>query len=589
MTELATIYRNYNPRQAALDEARRLLAAAAQAAMDAGELPQAELPAFIVEVPADTKNGDIASNLAMAGARTWRKAPRMIAEALTAHLQLENTVFERAEVAGPGFINLFLAPSFWAGVVLAACSNPEYGRTDHGKGQRYNVEFVSANPTGPMHMGNARGGVLGDTLASVLQKSGADVWREFYVNDAGNQIDKFARSLDARYQQLIRGKDAVEFPEDGYHGDDIRELARLFYQQEGEKYLDCDEKTRHDALAKFGLDHNIPKMKTDLARYGIQYDAWFFESTLHESGYVADSVKALTQRGYTYEKDGALWLATSRILAENLKKAGKSDEDIEKLGLKDDVLRRANGFYTYFAADIAYHRNKFAVRGFDKVINVWGADHHGHVARMKGAMDAIGLDGSKLDVVLMQMVNLMRDGQPVRMSKRTGNAITLTDLLEEVPIDSARFLFNMHDAGSGIDFDLDQAVKTDNDNPVYYVQYAHARICSILKKLASEGVPFAGADQVDPSLLTDPTEMDLVRMLAAFPQEIVLAAEKYDPSRLNRFVIDLASAFHRFYGNCRIQGADPAVQQARLALCTGVKQTICNVLTMFKINVPEKM
>ena len=591
MTDFEKTYQNYNPRAAALAEARALLTEAAKAAMADGTLAEAELPAFIVEIPADTKNGDIASNLAMAGARTWRKAPKMIADALLAHLpSIEHSVFAKVEVAGPGFINLFLAPSFWASVVLGACSNKEYGRTDHGKGAKYNVEFVSANPTGPMHMGNARGGVLGDTLASVLQKSGADVWREFYVNDAGNQIDKFARSLDARYQQLIRGEDAVEFPEDGYHGDDIRELARLFYQQEGEKYLDCDEKTRHDALAKFGLDHNIPKMKTDLARYGIQYDAWFFESTLHESGYVADSVKALTQRGYTYEKDGALWLATSRILAENLKKAGKSDEDIEKLGLKDDVLRRANGFYTYFAADIAYHRNKFAVRGFDKVINVWGADHHGHVARLKGAMDALGLDGEhRLDIVLMQLVKLVRDGEVVRMSKRTGKAITLTDLLEEVPIDSARFLFNMHDAGSGIDFDLDQAVKTDNDNPVYYVQYAHARICSILKKMESEGVAFAGAEQVDATLLTDPSEMDLIRMLAAFPQEIVMAAEKYDPSRINRFVIDLASAFHRFYGNCRIQGADPAVQQARLALCIGVKNVIFNVLTMFKINVPEKM
>ena len=432
MTEFEKTYQNYNPRQAALDEARALLTAAAKAAMADGALPEAELPAFIVEIPADVKNGDIASNLAMAGARTWRKAPKMIADALLAHLpSIEHSVFAKVEVAGPGFINLFLAPSFWASVVLGACSNKEYGRTDHGKGAKYNVEFVSANPTGPMHMGNARGGALGDCLAAVLDWSGYDVTREFYINDAGNQIDKFARSLDARYQQLIRGEDAVEFPEDGYHGDDIRELARLFYQQEGEKYLDCDEKTRHDALAKFGLDHNIPKMKTDLARYGIQYDAWFFESTLHESGYVADSVKALTQRGYTYEKDGALWLATSRILAENLKKAGKSDEDIEKLGLKDDVLRRANGFYTYFAADIAYHRNKFAVRGFDKVINVWGADHHGHVARLKGAMDALGLDGEhRLDIVLMQLVKLVRDGEVVRMSKRTGKAISLTDLLD---------------------------------------------------------------------------------------------------------------------------------------------------------------
>ena len=582
-------YKNYNPRQAALTEARALLTDAAKAAVADGTLPAADLPDFIVEIPADVKNGDVASNIAMAGARAFHKAPRQIAEAITAKLDLNGTLFAGVEIAGPGFINLFLGQDWFTSVVRAACANPEYGRTDAGAGKKYNVEFVSANPTGPMHMGNARGGVLGDTLASVLQKSGADVWREFYVNDAGNQIDKFARSLDARYQQLIRGEDAVEFPEDGYHGDDIRELARLFYQQEGEKYLDCDEKTRHDALAKFGLDHNIPKMKTDLARYGIQYDAWFFESTLHESGYVADSVKALTQRGYTYEKDGALWLATSRILAENLKKAGKSDEDIEKLGLKDDVLRRANGFYTYFAADIAYHRNKFAVRGFDKVINVWGADHHGHVARMKGAMDAIGLDGSRLDIVLMQMVNLMRDGKPVRMSKRTGKAITLTDLLDEVPIDSARFFFNQRESSSTLDFDLDLAVRNDSENPVYYVQYAHARICSVLKKLESEGVKFAGADAVNASVLTDPAEQALIRLLAAFPAEIAAAAEKYDPARITRYCIDVASAYHRFYNACRILDAEGTVQQGRIALCLAVRGVIHNILTMFKVNAPETM
>lgn len=603
MTELATIYRNYNPRQAALDEARRLLAAAAQAAMDAGELPQAELPAFIVEVPADTKNGDIASNLAMAGARTWRKAPRMIAEALTAHLQLENTVFERAEVAGPGFINLFLASSFWAGVVLAACSNPEYGRTDHGKGQRYNVEFVSANPTGPMHMGNARGGALGDCLSAVLDWAGYEVTREFYINDAGNQIQKFGKSLAVRYLQHFAGEQAYPLPAECYQGGDIKLLAGEFAAQQGDAYvapcqgLEGDAlyesegfAALKDALVAYALPKNIANLKRDLGKYRIDYDVWFHESTLHDSGAVMAVVDKLLELGACYKaEDGAVMYRSAQYAAKYGTVNKKKTEDGTEEQAKDEVLVRANGIPTYFAADIAYHYNKLATRGFDKAIDVWGADHHGHVARMKGAMDAIGLDGSKLDVVLMQMVNLMRDGQPVRMSKRTGNAITLTDLLEEVPIDSARFLFNMHDAGSGIDFDLDQAVKTDNDNPVYYVQYAHARICSILKKLASEGVPFAGADQVDPSLLTDPTEMDLVRMLAAFPQEIVLAAEKYDPSRLNRFVIDLASAFHRFYGNCRIQGADPAVQQARLALCTGVKQTICNVLTMFKINVPEKM
>ena len=582
-------YKYYNPRKAALDTARELLTGALNAAVADGSLPEAPLPEFIVEIPADVKNGDIASNAAMAGARAFHKAPRQIAQAIVDHLNLEGSLFDRVEIAGPGFINLFLGAHWFTSVLQAAATEPEYGRTDGGAGKRYNVEFVSANPTGPMHMGNARGGVLGDTLASVLQKSGADVWREFYVNDAGNQIDKFARSLDARYQQLIRGEDAVEFPEDGYHGDDIRELARLFYQQEGEKYLDCDEKTRHDALAKFGLDHNIPKMKVDLARYGIQYDAWFFESTLHESGYVADSVKALTQRGYTYEKDGALWLATSRILAENLKKAGKSDEDIEKLGLKDDVLRRANGFYTYFAADIAYHRNKFAVRGFDKVINVWGADHHGHVARLKGAMDALGLDGEhRLDIVLMQLVKLVRDGEVVRMSKRTGKAISLTDLLDEIPVDACRYFFNAKPE-TQMEFDLGLAVREDSENPVYYVQYAHARICTLLKNLEAEGYTVPAADAVDFSLLTDETEQALIKQIASYGQVVLLAARDYDPSHINRYLTALAAAFHKFYAACRIKGEEEPVLLARLKLADTTRAVLKNAMTLIGCSAPEKM
>ena len=604
MTDFEKTYQNYNPRQTALDEARALLTAAARAAMVDGTLPEAELPAFIVEIPADVKNGDIASNIAMAGARTWRKAPKMIADALIAHLPaLDGGVFAKVEVAGPGFINLFLAPSFWAGVVLGACSNKEYGRTDHGKGAKYNVEFVSANPTGPMHMGNARGGALGDCLAAVLDWSGYDVTREFYINDAGNQIQKFGKSLAVRYLQKYCGEEAYPLPAECYQGGDIKVLAGEFADLNGDKYVaSCkgmDEETLFeseafaalkDALVAYALPKNIAALKRDLGKYRIDYDVWFHESTLHESGAVLAVVDKLLELGACYKaEDGAIMYRSAQYAAKYGTVNKKKTDDGTEEEAKDEVLVRANGIPTYFAADIAYHYNKLATRGFAKAIDVWGADHHGHVARMKGAMDAIGLNGNDLDVVLMQMVNLMRDGQPVRMSKRTGNAITLTDLLEEVPIDSARFLFNMHDAGSGIDFDLDQAVKTDNDNPVYYVQYAHARICSILKKMESEGVVFAGAEKVDAALLTEPSEMDLIRMLAAFPQEIVMAAEKYDPSRINRFVIDLASAFHRFYGNCRIQGADPAVQQARLALCIGVKNTIYNVLTMFKINVPEKM
>ena len=572
MTELATIYRNYNPRQAALDEARRLLAAAAQAAMDAGELPQAELPAFIVEVPADTKNGDIASNLAMAGARTWRKAPRMIAEALTAHLQLENTVFERAEVAGPGFINLFLAPSFWAGVVLAACSNPEYGRTDHGKGQRYNVEFVSANPTGPMHMGNARGGAIGDCLASALDFAGYEVCREFYINDAGNQIVKFGKSLEARYLQLYLGEDAVEFPEDGYQGEDIKVRAKEFADLHGDKYVNAPSEERTQALIDYALPANVEGLRRDLEKYRIKYDVWFSEKSLHESGAVMDVVKLLSDRGMTYEKDGAVWYKATEFGAE-----------------KDEVLVRANGIPTYFTADIAYHYNKFAVRGFDRVIDVWGADHHGHVARMKGSMDAIGLDGSKLDVVLMQLVRLMKDGQPFKMSKRTGKAITLTDLLEEIPIDAARFFFNMREPNSTLDFDLDLAVQETSQNPVYYVQYAHARICSILKNLAAEGISPRSVTKEELALLTTPEETALIRRVAQLPNEIISAAKNYDPARLTHFVIDVATLFHKFYNACRVKGEDEALMQARLSLCLAVRTTLKNVLALLKISAPESM
>ena len=505
--------------QNAKDQVLDLTVSAYQKAAAEGLLPQDAAVTPSVEIPKDTANGDYTTTFCLAAAKALKKNPRQVAQILMDHMDLSGSYFTSVEMAGPGFLNFRLGNKWFRDTV--ACVEQEgaaYGCNDTLKGQKIMVEFVSANPTGPMHMGNARGGVLGDTLASVLQKSGADVWREFYVNDAGNQIEKFAKSLEARYLQIIKGEDAVEFPEDGYHGDDIRELARAFYDREGEKYLDCDQKTRHDALARFGLDNNIPKMQRDLARYGITYDQWFFESSLHESGYVADSVQALTDLGYTYEKDGALWLHTSRILAENLKKAGKSDADIEKLGLKDDVLRRANGFYTYFAADIAYHRNKFAIRGFDKVINVWGADHHGHVARLKGAMDALGLDGEhRLDIVLMQLVKLVRDGEVVRMSKRTGKAISLTDLLDEIPVDACRYFFNAKPE-TQMEFDLGLAVREDSENPVYYVQYAHARICTLLKALEAEGYTVPAAGEVDFSLLSGEAEQALIKKIAAYSQ-----------------------------------------------------------------------
>ena len=576
--------------QNAKDQVLDLTVSAYQKAAAEGLLPQDAAVTPSVEIPKDTANGDYTTTFCLAAAKALKKNPRQVAQILMDHMDLSGSYFTSVEMAGPGFLNFRLGNKWFRDTV--ACVEQEgaaYGCNDALKGQKIMVEFVAANPTGPMHMGNARGGVLGDTLASVLQKSGADVWREFYVNDAGNQIEKFAKSLEARYLQIIKGENAVEFPEDGYHGDDIRELAQAFYDREGEKYLDCDQKTRHDALARFGLDNNIPKMQRDLARYGITYDQWFFESSLHESGYVADSVQALTDLGYTYEKDGALWLHTSRILAENLKKAGKSDADIEKLGLKDDVLRRANGFYTYFAADIAYHRNKFAVRGFDKVINVWGADHHGHVARLKGAMDALGLDGEhRLDIVLMQLVKLVRDGEVVRMSKRTGKAISLTDLLDEIPVDACRYFFNAKPE-TQMEFDLGLAVREDSENPVYYVQYAHARICTLLKALEAEGYTVPAAGEVDFSLLSGEAEQALIKKIAAYSQVVRLAARDYDPSHINRYLTELAGDFHRFYTACRIKGEERPVLLARLKLADTARSVLKNAMTLIGCTAPEKM
>ena len=576
--------------ESAKEQVRQLTQRAYRACVEAGTLPGGIETVPAVEIPKDTANGDYTTTFCLAAAKAMKMNPRQVAQTLIDAMALEDSYFTAVELAGPGFLNFRLGGKWYADTVsVIEAEGEKYGENDTLAGKKYMVEFVSANPTGPMHMGNARGGVLGDTLASVLQKSGADVWREFYVNDAGNQIEKFAKSLEARYFQIIKGEDAVEFPEDGYHGDDIRELAQAFYEKEGDKYLDCDEKARHDALAQFGLSVNIPKMKTDLARYGIQYDQWFFESSLHESGYVADTVAALTEKGYTYEKDGALWLKTSEILAARLRAEGKSDEAIEKLGLKDDVLRRANGFYTYFAADIAYHRNKFAVRGFDKVINIWGADHHGHVARLKGAMDALGLDGQhRLDIVLMQLVKLVRDGEVVRMSKRTGKAISLTDLLDEIPVDACRYFFNAKPE-TQMEFDLGLAVREDSENPVYYVQYAHARICTLLKNLAAEGYAVPKAAEADLSVLTGEEEKALIKQLAQYPAVVLLAARDYDPSFINRYLSDLAAAFHKFYNACRIKGEAENVLLARLKLADTARAVLKNGMTLIGCSAPEKM
>ena len=575
--------------QNAKDQVLALTNTAYQTAAAQGKLPGDVQVRANVEIPKDPANGDYTTTFALAAAKAMKRSPREIAAVLAESMDLAGSYFDSVEIAGAGFLNFRLGRKWYADTLSAVESEgAAYGRSDTLKGRKIMVEFVSANPTGPMHMGNARGGVLGDTLASVLQAAGADVWREFYVNDAGNQIEKFASSLEARYLQIILGEEAVPFPEDGYHGDDIKELARAFYEQYGEQYKDADVKSRHEALAKFGLERNIPKMKSDLQRYKIEYDQWFFESSLHDSGYVADTVDKLTALGWTYEKEGALWLATSRILEETYRKAGKSEKDIAKLDLKDDVLRRANGFYTYFAADIAYHRNKFEVRGFDKVINIWGADHHGHVARLKGAMDALGLDGTnRLDIVLMQLVKLLRDGEVVRMSKRTGKAISLSDLLDEVPVDAARWFFNAK-PDTQMDFDLGLAVREDSENPIYYVEYAHARICSLLRTLEGEGYAVPAMAEVDISLLSGETEQTLIKQIALFCEALRLAARDYDPSHINRYLVELAGCFHRFYTACRIKGEERSVLQARLKLADAARSVLKNGLALLGVDAPEK-
>ena len=557
--------------QSAKDQVLALTTAAYQKASAAGLLPEGVTVTPSVEIPKDTANGDYTTTFCLAAAKAMKMNPRQVAQILTEQMDLTDTYFTSVELAGPGFLNFRLG-SRWFGDTVACveAEGADYGRNDTLTGKKYMVEFVSANPTGPMHLGNARGGALGDCLASVLDAAGYDVWREFYVNDAGNQLDKFGLSLSIRYQQLF-AENPPELPEDSYHGEDILDLAKEYAKEHGDELMHVTEEERRKALVGFGLPKNIAKMKADMEKYRVHYDRWFLESDLHKDGEVMAVVDYLRDRGLTYEKDGAVWYKATEFGGE-----------------KDEVLVRANGNPTYFTADIAYHKNKFD-RGFDLLIDIWGSDHHGHVARMKGAMDAIGQSADKLDIILMQFVRLMRDGQPVRMSKRTGKAIQLGDLLDEVPVDSARFLFNMREANSLLDFDLDLAVQQDSQNPVYYVQYAHARICSILRALEAEGVTPRDCTAEELALLTAPEELELIQHIASYTDEIIGAAKDYDPVRITRYVIELATKFHKFYNACRVKGEEESLMQARLTLCRATATVIRNVLTMFNITVPTSM
>lgn len=544
---------------------------AVKSAIENGDLPQADIPKFIIEKPADKKNGDFSSNIAMAGARAFHGAPRMIAEAIVKNFSLDGGYIDRCEIAGPGFINFYLSDKYYSDVLKdIVASGDSYGRSNYGEGKRILVEFVSANPTGPMHIGNARGGAIGDCLASVLDAAGYDVQREFYVNDAGNQIEKFATSLEVRYLQEC-GKD-VELPEDAYHGEDITVHARNFFSEVGNKYAECDSQERRDALVAYALPKNIAGLEADLGKYRIKYDKWFRESTLHKDGSVQKVIEALKEKGVTYEQDGALWFKASEF---------GNDKDI--------VLIRANGIPTYIVPDIAYHYNKLVTRGYDKAIDVLGADHHGYIPRMKAALTALGLDADRLDIVIMQMVRLVRNGETIKLSKRSGKAITLNTLLEEIPIDAARFFFNLREPNSHFDFDLELAAKQSSENPVYYVQYAHARICSIIKKAAEEGIEVVTPSAEALNRLNSDEERDLISHLAGLTDEIIGAAKNYDPAKITHYVIDLATLFHKFYNAHRVVSDDKELTEARLFLCTAVKNTIKNILVMLKVDVPEAM
>lgn len=552
-------------------ELKKRIVNAVEKAMENGELPKAEIPEFIIEVPSNRENGDFSSNIAMAGARAFKNAPRKIAEAIQNNLELENTYFEKCEIAGPGFMNFYLGQSYYSAVVEDVLEKGEdYGKSDYGNGKRVLVEFVSANPTGPMHIGNARGGAIGDCLAAVLDQAGYYVEREFYVNDAGNQIDKFGLSLEVRYLQIY--KDDVEMPEDAYHGADITAHAEAFAKEYGDKFVNASTEERRKALVEFALPKNIAGLEEDLLKYRIKYNHWFKESTLHNNGAVDEVINKLKEKGVTYEKEGALWFKASEF---------GNDKDI--------VLVRANGIPTYIVPDIAYHYNKLVTREFDKAIDVLGADHHGYVPRMKAALTALGVDASRLDIVIMQMVRLVRGEETIKLSKRSGKAITLSTLLEEVPIDAARFFFNLREPNSHFDFDLDLAAEKSSENPVYYVQYAHARICSILKKAKEQDIDVENATSEQLALLVAPEEKELIRHLSMLTDEYVSAAVAYDPAKITRYVIDLATLFHKFYNANRVIDENETLMRARLTLCKAVKQVIKNVLETLKISVPESM
>ena len=553
------------------EQIREIVGESVKGCIDKGILNIEDIPEIQVEIPREREHGDFSTNIAMVLAKQAKKNPVAVARDIVENADYEGTYVDSMEIAGPGFIN-FRLNNLWLykTVEIIHNENEDYGRVNIGQGKKVMVEFVSANPTGPMHMGNARGAALGDSLAAVLDAAGYDVTREFYINDAGNQVEKFGKSLEARYLQLF-GLDA-EVPEGGYQGEDLVDLMKELKERDGDKYLDMDSEERQQVFIRYALKKNLDKIKTDLADFGVNFDVWFSEQSLYDSGEISDTIEYLKEKGYTYEQEGAIWFKASEFGVE-----------------KDEVLIRSNGIPTYFAGDIAYHRNKFITRGYDWVINIWGADHHGHVPRMKGAVEALGVNPDRLDVIIMQLVRLLREGEVVRMSKRRGKAITLSDLIEEVGKDAARFFFNLRAADTHLDFDLDLAVEKSSENPVFYVQYAHARICSILNQIVQEGIQVPAIDGINLTLLKENAEIDLMRKLAELPEEITRAAMTIEPTRITRYVQEVAALFHVFYNTCRVMVEDERLMMARIALIEATRIVIANVLGLLSISAPERM
>ncbi|GFN34017.1 arginine--tRNA ligase [Paenibacillus xylaniclasticus] len=544
--------------------------AIADAVVAAGIAAREELPELVLEVPRDKSHGDLATNAAMQLTKLAKRNPRQIAEAIIAGLDKAAASIESAEIAGPGFINFRLNKSYLYPVVNQVLNaGDNYGRVNDGTGKSVEVEFVSANPTGSLHLGHARGAAVGDALCNVLDFAGYDVTREYYINDAGNQVANLAYSIEARYKQAI-GQDA-EMPEDGYHGADIVGFAQELAAQEGDRLLSLPDDERFAFFRQYGLERELDKIKRDLARFRVSFDLWYSETSLYEQGLVEQGLEALRATGHVYEEDGATWLNTTQF----------GDD-------KNRVLVKNDGSYTYLTPDIAYHRVKYG-RGYDRLINIWGADHHGYIPRMKAAMQALGNDPDKLTVLIAQMVSLFQNGEKVKMSKRTGKAVTMEDLMDEVGVDAIRYFFTMRSMDSHLDFDMDLAVSTSNENPVFYVQYAHARICSIFRQAEEQGVTMRPLADIDLSHLVTEQEYDLLRKLGELPQEVSDAAEQYAPHRLIRYVYDLASQFHSYYRAERVMTDDAEQTQARLALLAATRVVIANVLRLVGVSAPERM